>query len=207
MSLLQFITNPEVKSYFFFKDSDLPNRPKVYFSGSFNPLHAGHLAIMHHAESELKSIVIAEICLSAYDKTKLSLDDICKRQEQFANLNRYLMLTKTPSFLSKAEIIRKPLNLLGKREPIIFLVGSDTITRINKITYYHNSKEEQLRVYNLFNTHNIKFQVYPRGEWKIRFEELHPALQQVTKFTENFQQVHISSTQIRKESGVQDGND
>lgn len=113
--------------------------PEVVLSGSFNPLHKGHLELAKTAESFLGKPVAFELAVSNADKPALSADETAERASQFAG--RYpIYLTNEPTFLGKARLFPNT----------VFVVGFDTAERILNPKYYDDFDEAmtELRALN-----------------------------------------------------------
>lgn len=107
--------------------------PQLLLSGSFNPLHEGHLALAKTAAS-LKEMPIAfELAAFNVDKPPLETHVVLERLSQFAG--RWpIYVTNAPTFLEKARLF----------PGCTFVVGFDTAVRIINERYYNNSRKEML---------------------------------------------------------------
>ena len=81
--------------------SSINTKPEVIFPGSFNPLHAGHIAMRNHAEKILEKDVSFEICIQNADKPQLSYESVAAAVKQFTNY---------PWVITKAGKFSKNLN-------------------------------------------------------------------------------------------------
>lgn len=163
----------------------------VIFSGSFNPLHEGHLALANYVVDKLKlASPIFEVPIQSFGKSLLNKEKILEIENQFINLDRWVVFSKFQSFLSK-------LNIVHLRRNVVFIVGDDTLARINSPLYYNNSLLELKRVLTLFQKREVKFLVFPRD--KIQSDKLHPYLLPQCRFIDDFEPINISSSQIRNE--------
>jgi len=112
-------------------------------SGSFNPLHEGHIGMMNTAEEFLnsrnESNLYRSFELSVYnaDKPKLDKMILLQRIAQFAGRFSILVTNRVPTFIDKARLFPKST----------FVVGYDTAERMLKKQYYNNS---DLELYNAF---------------------------------------------------------
>lgn len=172
------------------------------YPGSFNPLHIGHLAIAQYAEERFKTAVIFEICNSPNDKNPVSQEDIAKRVKQFTMLGRFVTVTENTSFLEKStdKAVAQYLTTIDKqlcypKLNITFLVGADTINRIDDIKYYCDSVYERNRAMNIFTARGVRFLVFPRKGHLTN--NLSPDIMRLCEFVTDFESVDISSTKIR----------
>lgn len=102
--------------------------PPILLSGSFNPLHNGHLTLAKIAGEMLGQSVAFELSVINADKPPLPEKTVLDRIAQFAG--RYKIIAgSAPTFIEKAH-----------RYPgTTFLVGYDTAARILQPRYYGNS--------------------------------------------------------------------
>ncbi len=103
-------------------------RPQLLLSGSFNPLHAGHLALAKIA-SELTGFPPAfELTVVNADKPPLPPEEVYRRALAFT-WQAPLWLTRAATFAEKAELFTG----------CVFVVGADTAERIVQPRFYGNS--------------------------------------------------------------------
>lgn len=125
----------------------VPPRTLV-FSGSFNPLHVGHVALAHAAQksmgegTEAPPALLFELPISNADKGVLPAETVRERLAQFAPGGQYkeadgttsstlehgagVLVTRCPLFSQKSEVMRG----------VTFVVGFDTAVRIVNPKYY-----------------------------------------------------------------------
>ena len=122
--------------------------------GAFNPLHEGHRRMQQFAENRLYQRVAFELSIRNVDKPNLDFIDIDERTKQF-NTDAYV-LTNQPKFIDKARLL---FNDSGGT----FVVGTDTISRIDHERYY-DSKEDRDNSIKELKTLGIRFLVFGRRD-------------------------------------------
>jgi hypothetical protein len=106
------------------READAPVRAAI-LSGSFNPLHDGHVKLAE-AASELSGLPpVFELPVSNADKGTLPEQEVERRLRQFAGRFR-VVLTRLPLFTDKAEAFPGS----------VFAVGVDTARRLIDPRYY-----------------------------------------------------------------------
>lgn len=153
-----FVERKESNAMVTFSDLTIPAYTFVY-SGSFNPLHQGHTllvaaAINLHTQTlqtedmkDMKEyemgqpLVVFELSASNVDKPALNTSEVSRRIEQFKSSNLALQtagldnfavaVTNEPLFTGKAKLFPK----------CIFVIGSDTLSRLLDPKYYDGSRE------------------------------------------------------------------
>lgn len=181
------------------KDYTVSNMRNFYFPGSFFILHEGHLAIAHHIESQYKnSNIIFEICHSPYGKDIVTEEDMNRRFKQFELIGRNVVSSPYVSFLEKARRFPNSQKISSENYPIEFLVGLDTIERINNPAFYFNSSRERDRCISLMSYYGAKFHVFPRRSCDR--PELCERLMTMCVFYDDFKPINISSTELKNET-------
>jgi len=104
--------------------------PSVVLSGSFNPLHAGHLLLARVAEDIRQQPVAFEISVINVDKPPLTAGEVRNRLAQFAWKGR-VELTRAPTFLEKSRLF----------PGATFVIGADTAERLVARRYYGDDEE------------------------------------------------------------------
>lgn len=99
--------------------------PGALVSGSFHPLHAGHVGLAAAAEAHLAIPVGFELALLNADKPTLAPRDVPWRAAQFAG-RAPLLLTRAARFDAKARL------LPGR----VFVIGADTAARVLEGRFY-----------------------------------------------------------------------
>ena len=96
-------------------------------SGSFNPIHQGHIELSKIASDILEAPVAFEISVTNVDKPLLQADEIKKRVSQFER-SETVILTCAPLFAEKSGIFQNST----------IIIGNDTALRLVDPKYYDN---------------------------------------------------------------------
>ena len=91
-------------------------------SGSFNPLHEGHAAMVKTASDMLGKPVVYELSVANADKPPLEVGEVRRRVAQFAGAAP-IVLTGVPVFYKKAELL----------PGCTFIIGVDTAVLIKAV--------------------------------------------------------------------------
>lgn len=145
------------------------NQRKLYvISGTFNPLHAGHLGIAEYLEKhELVNSqdILFEISSSHCDKNEsdigVSIED---RKRQFDSINRKCVICPFAKFSAKGNWLHFNLYRLDKinYSKIVFCMGEDTFHRFLDPKNYYDSAYERDRAIERFNYRSEVF-LFPRN--------------------------------------------
>ena len=120
----------------------------LVLSGSFNPLHKGHINLLEVSKNEHKLKPIYEISISNVDKSKIEFKDLLKRSNQFKSLGK-LVITNSANFREKSFIFKNS----------IFVIGYDTALRLIEKKYY---KDDIDMAFNDIEKNNCSFLVAGR---------------------------------------------
>ena len=135
--------------------------PPILLSGSFNPLHEGHLGMAQAASDFLGQPVGFELSAANVDKPTLAPDTILDRLAQFAG--RYTVFaSNAPTFVEKARLYKN----------VTFVVGYDTAVRIPQPRYYQDSEANMLAALAEIRACNGRFLVAGRADDNGTFHHL-----------------------------------
>lgn len=135
--------------------------PKALLSGSFNPLHDGHLKMVKTARAILGTAVAFELAAVNVDKPPLPPDIILERISQFAG--RWpVLVSNAPTFVEKARLY----------PGATFIVGYDTAERILHPRYYQNSYDNMLAALAEIRQRGCRFLVAGRVDESGAFRDL-----------------------------------
>ena len=166
--------------------------PQAILSGSFNPLHDGHLELLQASAKLLGHPVAFEISAQNVDKPPIDPDTIVDRIAQFAG--RWpVYVTNAPTYQEKARLFPHT----------VFVIGYDTADRVLQPRYYHNSASLLLEALTEIRDLGCSFLVAGRKDEDGIFREW-AQLNLLPQFTDLFKPIpseafrkDISSSELR----------
>jgi hypothetical protein len=122
----------------------------VMLSGSFNPMHDGHISMLQNACALNHTDGIFEMCVVNIDKPPLSFDDIIARIDTFDS--RPVVLTNAPLFADKDKLFTG----------ISYAIGIDTAIRLINPKYTYGDADLMIENILKMTFNNTKFYIGSR---------------------------------------------
>jgi hypothetical protein len=140
----------------FVRNAPLNNKDLIILSGSFNPLHAGHISCLNQA-CLIKGegcYGIFELCIKNIDKPSISDDEIIRRLDMFRFPNTTpIVLTEAPLFVDKARIFSNAS----------YAIGVDLVIRLVDPKYFDHNYHSMIKNLLKMIFQGAKFYVSPRS--------------------------------------------
>ena len=114
-SYFESLSNNHLKSILIDINGEIINnflKPSAIISGSFNPLHKGHIELYKFSKTLFSSDVFFEISIPNVDKSNLLEKDLNLRVSQFKN-NYPLLITNSSKFHMKSELFKETNFIIG----------------------------------------------------------------------------------------------
>ena len=134
---------------------DVPRSDRVILSGSFNPMHDGHVNLLKVAvvQTGCDCEGVYELSIGNADKGVLPIGEVMKRVKQFVDADLPLILTSAPLFTQKAQLFPRST----------FVVGYDTALRLVNQEYY-GTEANMAADFSAFAGNGCKFLVAGRKD-------------------------------------------
>ena len=132
------LLNNRIKFYSYNDDVKNENynlNNSIILSGSFNPLHEGHIELLKASSKEFKKNPLFEISIKNVDKSEINFNDLMDRINQFKSLGK-LVVTNSAKFEEKSKIFKES----------IFVIGYDTALRLVDNKYYSDDFRKSLKI-------------------------------------------------------------
>ena len=112
------------------------------FPGAFNPMHEGHREMLDYYRRTQPGAIALEISIHNVDKSPLDFMTMAERALAITDID--LVFTNAPTFRDKAQLF----------PGATFIVGLDTIVRIDDPKYYDNESARDAAIQSMANQGN-----------------------------------------------------
>ena len=129
-------------------------------SGSFHPMHDGHLRLLDVAAETLQRPVIFELSVANAEKNKISYLQVSRRISQFTGRHK-IVVTRRPLFHQKSGLFPNS----------VFVIGFDTAERLIDNRYYGGDESQMLAALAKIRDADCSFLVAGRL-WQDKFRGL-----------------------------------
>lgn len=146
------------------------------YSGSFNPIHEGHLEIAKVTEEIVGYKPVLELSIKNFDKPDTDIKEILKRVRNIESHGLTVVITDRATYAEKSEIF------FGST----FAVGADTLNRISKSDF------------DILNKNKVNFLPFCRDSHLMDVGAFGGILHPESIHTLAIKTPNISSTQIRQ---------
>lgn len=165
--------------------------------GTFNPFHNGHKAIGDYCAKRGEKVCY---CVSAYPFDKTDIPSVAIRYKQMSDT----LMVMTFESRSLAGLLLEAIGnfyLWGYSldDGFRINIGIDTLTRVNDMKYYPDKEYFETFLEDMYQT-NTKIRAFPRNG--VKYLDLHPKLESYVEFAVDFEEVNISSTELRNKNEV-----
>lgn len=187
------------KVYPFSTETDRSDKERrIILSGSFNPLHEGHVKLLEVAASILgDGYRCFELSAVNADKPPLTVSQIKDRVKQFEKVGKTVIISNQPYFYKKAELFPGSA----------FVIGADTLARLINPKYYGGDHGNMVETLAGCKRTGTVFLVGGRnvdGVFKVLedFEIPEDLRDMFIPIPPESFRMDISSTEIRKNNGI-----